>query len=184
MEEADDARRTALAFMTYLDSDALGHRNKKRSASYQFMHAEPVIFIGPNAFRLPTCSHRQISKFGYGIFVGIFSVNTLAFAEVKRPPANTNILSTGTHKVHLDATGFRIIDGTMLKREQIKSAAELTVDTRQQIQIKGSRNTGVIVISARERLLVLLQIDPDDQPTGFSQNALEAREQTLRLGGR
>src|SRR5262249_46784682 len=66
-------------------------------------------------------------------------------------------------EMHLDAALFGVVAGPMAETGRVELAAKLVIDAREQVEVEGRRNTGVVVIGCGEYVRVFDQIDADRQ---------------------
>src|SRR5580704_13454695 len=106
------------------------------------------------------------------------------FAGRKSKPQapDSHRLIPNTDNVHLDAALAGIINRLVTEAIEIERAFELAVDPGQKIEVKGRGDAGRVVVGADQLAGVLFQINADNEPTFWCQQAPHGTEQ--RSGGK
>src|SRR5215831_13675034 len=90
-------------------------------------------------------------------------MNGFPAAEVERLAAGTNLLPRHADEMHLDAMLFLVVAREMAKTRKVEPSAKLAIDAREEVEVEGRRDPGIVVIGGGEYVRVLDQIDADDE---------------------
>ena len=110
------------------------------------MYTEECVLVSPPCLDRPSSAGGQRVKLPGSVFVRVFGVNRLAGGEVEYTSRDRNALGFTAYQMHLNPAFDRIVAGLVLEVVQGEVGADLVVDATQQVEIKGRRGPGCVVV--------------------------------------
>src|SRR4030095_1193708 len=136
----------------------------------QIVHAEKLVAVGPSVDRFEAGLGRHSAKVFDRVFVRILGVDQFTGGEAEAGAGDRYGLLGMAFQVQLHPPLRFIVEGKVSELIDIEIAAELAVDPRQQIEVEGGIDPGLVVIGGVEDFGVLLQIGADQHlPAGAEQ---------------
>src|SRR5215217_6432918 len=86
-----------------------------------------------------------------------------------------------TFNVDLDSSNCLVIESAMMKRAQLESAAQLSVDSREHVQVEGGRHAECVVVRSLQNRRVFLEIGAKEKRVACVEYAAKRAEETKRL---
>src|SRR5262245_17020796 len=120
--------------------------SSKSSGEHEGLDREIFPRVGPCPHRQPTDTARKCGKRLDAILVAVLGMDGFAGTKLDDLSRHLDPLALDAGKMHFDAMTLAVVKGVMLKSVEIECAAELTINSRQQIEIELCGNAlGVIV---------------------------------------
>src|SRR5438876_1003559 len=98
-------------------------------------------------------------------------------------PVNCHGLSPPANEMHLDPACAFIEERTMFELREIEVAAELTIDSRQEIQVEGCSDAERVVVRRLDDVLRFLKIGAEEDGVAGSKDAVYLAKHRRRRGG-
>src|SRR5262245_31595320 len=123
--------------------------------------------VGPGPHRQPTDTARKRGKRRDAIFVAVLGMDSFAGTEIDGLSRHLDPLAFEAGEMHFDAMTLAVVKGVMLKGVEVECAAELPINSRQQIEIELCGHTLGVIISCIEYVYRLDQIGADKKYRTF-----------------
>src|SRR5258708_39473443 len=116
------------------------------------------------------------------VFVAVLRMNGLAAAEIEGLAAGANLLPRQADEMHLDAALFAVVARAMAEGGRVEFAAKLVIDAREQVEVEGRRNAGMVVVGGGEYVGVFDEIDADHEQRAGPEYRRRLAQQHVGLG--
>src|SRR5579863_4969431 len=144
-----------------------------------------MLRVGPGLHRSEAGAGEERLRFAGGELVAVLGVDGLIRAEMNAEPesGDGDALGAAADKMHFNARGSAVPDGTMLECFEIELGAELAVQPLKQIQIEGCGDAFGVVVSGDERGYILAQIDAEQESVAGIEMRANAPQKSGGVGG-
>src|SRR5262249_12917460 len=106
--------------------------------------------VGPGPHRQPTDPARKGGKRRDAIFIAVLGMDGFTGTEVDGLSRHLDPLALEAGEMHFDAMTLAVVKSVMLKGVEVECAAELTINSRQQIEIELCGHALGVIISCIE----------------------------------